>query len=119
MDDPPHPDPAPDLLAALDRARLTVVACYWRRLRPTRSQWVLCVSLAEFGPALEPGLSRLLDAAEGVEGLRSLDLWALEPDALEPARYARAVGERGPGWPRVHPGDGALPAARLYRLPSP
>jgi len=119
MGDRPHPDAAFDLLAALDRARLTVVACYWRRLRPTHHQWALCISLAEFGPALEPGLSRLLDAAEGVEGLRPLDLWALEPDASEPARYARAVAERGPAWPRIHPGDATLPPAVLYRLPSP
>lgn len=111
------------LLEALEREGLGVLACYWRRLRPTRHQWALVVSLEEFGPTFEPGLTRLLDVWEesGVvlDGLCPLDLWVLEPGASEPARYAGSVVERGPAWPRVYDGDETLPPALLYRLPSP
>ena len=111
------------LLEALEREGLQVLACYWRRLRPTRFQWALVVSLEEFGPHLEPGLSRLLEVWEWSEaeqhGLRPLDLWALRPKDDEPARYARAVAEPWPAWPLPYEGDGVLPPALLYRLPSP
>ena len=111
------------LVKALEREGLDVLACYWRRLRPTRYQWALVVSLAEFGPLLEPGLTRLLEVWEETEavqsGLRPLDLWALEPGSDEPERYARSVAEPWPVWPLAYEGDEVLPPALLYRLPSP
>lgn len=111
------------LLRFLDEAGLGVRACYWRLLRPTRRRWALVVSLAEFGPGLEPGLTRLLELCaerrEDLPGVAPLDLWALERDHVEPRRYARAVRDRGGGWPRHFAGDGGLPPALLYRLPAP
>ncbi len=110
------------LLEAMERDRLNVVACYWRRLRPTRGQWALVISLAEFGPDLRAGLARLLDAWESSrvaeQGLQPLDLWALEPDHEEPRQYARAVARRRTPWPRTFEGNGSLEPALLYRLPA-
>jgi hypothetical protein len=110
------------LCQALEGAGLHVRACYWRRLRPTRRQWALVISLEEFGPALEPGLSQLLELREELHaqagGLEPLDIWALPPEESEPDRYARAVGERGGGsWPLEFSGTERLPPALLYRLP--
>ncbi len=111
------------LLRALDAEGLVVVAYYWRRLRQTRARWVLVVSLAEFGPELEPGLSRLLDVCEKREeelvGLGPMDLWALEPHDPEPTHYTRAVAESATPWPRSFRGSVSLPQALLYRLPTP
>lgn len=110
------------LLDALEDAGLHVRACYWRRLKPTRRQWALVISLEEFGPALEPGLSQLLElrgelhAQQG--GLNPMDIWALPPGEPEPVRYARAVRERcQEDWPIEFAGDGELQPALLYRLP--
>lgn len=106
-------------LEALEGEGLSVVACYWRRLRPTRDQWALVVSLREFEETLEPALSRVIDLwderqLEWTE-LRAFNLWALEPEAHEPARYARLL--RGGPWPRTYSGDHELPPAYAYRLP--
>lgn len=111
------------LLDALEGEGLGVRAYYWRLLRPTRHQWALVVSLEEFGPSYEPGLSRLLDIWDDVEaglhGLRPLDLWAMGIQDPEPASYARVVADRGPGRPCSYEGDGVLQPALLYRLPAP
>ncbi|MDA1265094.1 MAG: hypothetical protein O2816_08455 [Planctomycetota bacterium] len=114
-------------LEAMDSGGLPVLACYWRRLRPTTRCWALVLSSRMFSERGTAGLERLLElwreCEEQTSAIGPLDVWTLSDEAEEPNDYARVLGDHCDAWAARAPvhylGSEALPPAVVYRLPSP